>query len=187
MKENKLRNMIRRQIKTSLTESPMAKTQATKGLARVEKMAGVKMLKKALGQGTPQQQAAGLLAVVQAISGNNPTTGKMLARMIMKGGIAAAEPEMPTTEENYTPGVDDGIGQDVEASLEEDGNRKISGALSSRMGRVDKTQAMVQMKKMLGTRPATQQVDFVIKMINDLDLKSSAKKRLLLMMRKGLK
>ena len=72
MKEKTLREMIRKQIKTSLKESPMAKAVATKGLARVEKMAGVKMLKKALGQGTPAQQAAGLLQVVQAISGNNP-------------------------------------------------------------------------------------------------------------------
>ena len=187
MKEKTLREMIRKQIKTSLKESPMAKTVATKGLARVEKMAGVKMLKKALGQGTPAQQAAGLLQVVQAISGNNPTTGKMLARMIMKGGIEAPAAEAPTTEENYTPGVDDGIGQDVEASIEEDRGRKVAGALQTRMGRVDKTQAMQMMKKTLAARPATQQVDFVIDLINNLDLKGSAKKRLVLMMRQGLK
>ena len=42
MKEKTLREMIRKQIKTSLKESPMAKTVATKGLARVEKMAGGK-------------------------------------------------------------------------------------------------------------------------------------------------
>ena len=89
--------------------------------------------------------------------------------------------------ENYTPGVDDGIGQDVEASIEEDRGRKVAGALQTRMGRVDKTQAMQMMKKTLAARPATQQVDFVIDLINNLDLKGSAKKRLVLMMRKGLK
>ena len=36
----------------------------------------------------------------------------------------------------------------------------IASALSSRMGRVEKTQAMQMMKKALATRPSTQQVDF---------------------------
>jgi E3 ubiquitin-protein ligase DOA10 len=193
MKENVLRGMIRRQIKSSLKEADLttrARGQVGTGLAKIEKMAGVKMLKKALGQGTAEQQAAGLLKVIQAISGENPAVGKRLARLLMKGGMASAQ------EENYTPGVDDGLNQSNEAgettsddsttpAVNEDS--KVSGALSSRMGRVDKTQAMVQMKKMLKTRPATQQVDFVIQMVNDLELKDSAKKRLLLKMRQGLK
>ncbi len=54
------------------------------------------------------------------------------------------------------------------------------------MGRVDKTQAMQMMKKTLATKPATQQTDFVIDMINSLGLKDGAKKRLLLKMRQGL-
>ena len=46
---------------------------------------------------------------------------------------------------------------------------------------------MKMMKKTLSTKPSTQQVDFVIAMINDLGLKDSAKKRLLLKMRQGIK
>jgi len=164
MKENVLRDMIRKQIKSSLSEAPMARTAVGTKLGNVEKMAGVKMLKKALGQGTPAQQAAGLLQVVQAISGDNPATGKMLARMLMKGGIASAEPQSEPVQE-----------------------AEMSSALASKMGRVDKTQAMQMMKKTLSTKPATQQVDFVIAMINDLGLKDSAKKRLLLKMRNSLK
>lgn len=197
MKENVLRGLIRKQIKSSLKEADFtgaAKGQVGSGLAKVEKMAGVKMLKKALGQGSPKQQAAGLLKVIQAISGQNPSVGKLLARMLMKGGITSApvDVEVPT-EENYTPGVDDGLNQDNEAgeSVTDDpisSNPSVNeaSALKSRMGRVDKTQAMVQMKKMLATRPATQQTDFVIDMINGLELKDSAKKRLLLQLRKGL-
>ena len=105
MKEKVLREMIRKQIKASLQEAPdMARGAVGTSLDRVEKMAGVITLKKALGQGTPQQQAAGLLKVVQAISGNNPATGKALARMLMSSGIEGEKP----TEENYTAGVDDG-------------------------------------------------------------------------------
>ncbi len=181
MKENTLRKMIRTQIKSSLKEAPMARTAVGTKLGSVEKMAGVKMLKKALGQGTPAQQAAGLLQVVQSISGDNPTTGKMLARMLMKGGIAAPEVTPEPVPENYTPGVDDGIAQSNEA-----GNSVEEGALDSRLGKVDSTQAMKMLKKTLSTKPSTQQVDFVIGMINGLGLKDSAKKRLLLKMRKGL-
>ena len=161
MKEDTLRGMIRKQIKTSLKESPIARTQVGAKLGSIEKMAGVKMLKKALGQGTPAQQAAGLLQVVQAISGNNPATAKMLARMIMKKGIAADEPTAPVSED-------------------------MSSALKSKKGRVDATQAMKMMKSTLATKPATQQTDFVVALINDLGLKDSAKKRLLLKLRKGL-
>ena len=175
MKENVLRDMIRKQIKSSLTESPMARAAVGTKLGSIEKMAGVKMLKKALGQGTPAQQAAGLLQVVQSISGSNPQTGKMLARMLMKGGIATPEaaPEAAPVEES-SPNF----------AVQE---AEMSSALSSKMGRVDKTQAMTTLKKTLSTKPATQQVDFVIALIQGLDLKDSAKKRLLLKMRQGLK
>ena len=155
MKEDTLRGMIRKQIKSSLKESPMARTSVGAKLGSIEKMAGVKMLKKALGQGTPAQQAAGLLQVVQAISGNNPATSKMLARMIMKKGISADEPVA-------------------------------EGALDNRQAKVDKTQAFQMLKKTLTTKPSTQQVDFVVKFINDLGLKDSAKKRLMIQLRKGL-
>ena len=98
--------------------------------------------------------------------------------MLQKGGISSPEaaPAPETTEENYTAGVDDGS-----AAVEE--NR----ALQGRMARVDKTQAMVQLKNQLGNKPATVQTDFVIDLINGLDLKSAAKKRLLLQLRKNLK
>ena len=61
MKEDLLRGMIRKQIKSSLkTEdfASRARGQVGSTLDKIEKMAGVKMLKKALGSGSPQQQAA---------------------------------------------------------------------------------------------------------------------------------
>jgi hypothetical protein len=168
MKEDVLRGMIRKQIKSSLKEADITPGQSvTSTLGRVEKMAGVKMLKKALGQGGVQQQAAGLHAVVKAISGDSPQVARMLARMLMKKGIDTPEPG----ETDPTPNVQEA---------------KVSSALSSRMGRVDKTQAMVMMKKMLDTKPATMQADFVLDLLKGLNLKKSAKQRLFIKMRKEL-
>jgi len=160
MKEDILRKMIRSQIKRTLTEQPSARGTVTTRLGNVEKMAGIKMLKKALGSGSAQQQAAGLLAVIKSISGNDPAVLNKLALMLRRDKPAPA-PE-PTTE------------------------AKVSSSLSSRMGRVDKTQAMQMMKKMLKTRPATQQADFILNMLKDFDIKDSAKKRIFIRMRKEL-
>jgi len=169
MEENTLRGMIKSQIKKFITEAPNARQTVAKKLGSVEKMAGIKMLKKALGQGSATQQAAGLLAVVKSISGNNPLVSKKLA--IMLRGQKPEAPEAPAVEES-SPNF----------AVQE----KVSSALTSKMGRVDKTQAMQMMKKTLATKPATQQVDFVISMLNDFGLKDSAKKRLILKLRKEL-
>jgi|TARA_R100000541_G_scaffold30082_1_gene39194 hypothetical protein len=172
MKETTLRSMIKKQIKESLKEAPMARAQVGTKLGSIEKMAGVKMLKKALGQGSPVQQAAGLLSVVQAISGNNDLVGKQLARMLMKKDSLSGETATPpVASENFAPVKE----------------AEVSSALASKSDRVEKTQAMQMLKKTLATKPATQQTDFVIDMINGLNLKDSAKKRLLLKMRQGLK
>ncbi len=165
MKEDLLRGMIRKQIKSSLKEAPMASTRVEKGLGRIEKMAGVKMLKKALGQGSITQQASGLLAVVKAISGNNPIVAKTLARMIQKQGI----------------------GTDMGGDASSMGEAKVAASLKSRQDKVDKTQAMKMMKAALTTKSSVQQSDFVTDFINNLDLKDQAKKRLVLQLRKNLK
>ena len=181
MKEKVLREMIRKQIKTSLQEAPdLARGAVGTSLGRVEKMAGVKMLKKALGQGSPQQQAAGLLKVVQTISGDNPVVGKTLARMLMKGGIASAEtaPEAPVSEDAYTAGVDDGLATD---------NVEENKTLDTKLAKVDKTQAMVQLKNQLGNKSASVQSDFVMSLLNGLDLKTAAKQRLKMKIRQDLK
>ena len=151
MKEDLLRKMIRKEIKSSLTEAPMARGQVGSGLARVEKMASIKMLKKALGQGTPAQQAAGLLQVVQAISGNNPAVSKQLVRMLQQKGIAAPEaaPEAAPTDE------------------------AVSKQLQTRMGKLDKTQAFQMMVKTLKNKPASQQAEFVADFVKDLNLKGN--------------
>ena len=165
MKEDLLRGMIRKQIKSSLKEAPMASTRVEKGLGRIEKMAGVKMLKKALGQGSITQQASGLLAVVKAISGDNPIVAKTLARMIQKQGI----------------------GTDMGGDASSMGEAKVAASLKSRQDKVDKTQAMKMLKQQLGTKPATTQTEFVLDLINGLGLKDAAKQRLKMKIRQELK
>ena len=173
MKEKVLRSMIRKQIKSSLNEAP-ARSAVGTSLGRVEKMAGVKMLKKALGQGSPAQQAGGLLQVVQTISGQNPTVAKMLARMLMKQGLGTKD----VSEETYTAGVDDGAAGE---SLEE------NTALDTKMGKVDKTQAMKMLKTTLATKSANIQSDFVMNFLNNLGLKDAAKQRLKMKIKQDLK
>ena len=152
MKETILRNMIRNQIKNTLNEQPTGRVTST--LGRVEKMAGVKMLKKALGSGGPAQQAAGLHAVVKTISGDSPQTAKLLAKLLMKKGIDTPE----AGEVDPTPGVEEA---------------KVSSALTSRMGRLDKTQAMKMLRKSLSNKPASQQATFVADLVKNLDLKGN--------------
>ena len=154
MKEDLLRGMIRKQIKSSLKEAPIARGQVTTTLGRVEKMAAVKMLKKALGQGGPQQQAAGLHAVVRAISGDSQQTARLLARLLMKKGIDTPDPG----EVDPTP--------DVQAEA-------VSAQLKTRMAKVDKSQAFDMLKKALKTKPATQQADFIADLIKNLELKGN--------------
>ena len=149
MKEATLRGMIRRQIKSSLTEAPDARSAVGAKLGAAEKTTAIKMLKRALGQGTPQQQAAGLFKVVQAISGRSAPAGKILARMLMKGGLKA--PEAPV------------------APMEED----VSANLTNRMGRLDKTQAMSMLRKTLKNKPASQQAEFVADLVKSLELKGN--------------
>ena len=175
MKEDVLRKMIRNQIKSSLNEiSPRSRVSTT--LGRVEKMAGVKMLKQALGQGGVQQQAAGLLSVVRAISGDNPQVAKMLARMLIRKGTSTSDSD--TMQQEYTAGVDDGLATD---------NVEENKALAAKQQRVDKTQAMIQLKNQLGNKSASVQSDFVMDLINGLGLKSAAKQRLKMNFRKELK
>jgi hypothetical protein len=163
MNESKLRETIRKEIRTSLKEVDVT-TGVERETGKIEKNAGVKMLKRALSQGSPRQQAAGLVKVINAISGGSAAVKNALIMMLKQSNPATEEP---------TPDV----------AVEESA---INPALASRQSRVDKTQAMQMLKKALQTKPANMQVDYVIGLVNDLGLKDAAKKRLLLKLRQGL-
>ena len=67
MKESILRETIRKEIRKSLKEVDVT-GRAETGISRLEKQPGIKMLKTALSSGTPKQQAAGLLKVINLVS-----------------------------------------------------------------------------------------------------------------------
>jgi len=147
MKEDVLRKMVRKQIKSSLKEAT-PRGQVATTLGRVEKMAGVKMLRKALGQGGPQQQAAGLLAVVKAISGDSPIVAKLLSRMLVKQGI-----DSPS----------DGGGEMATEAK----------SLDVRADKLDKTQAMKMLQKSFAQKPANQQAEFIANLVKKFNLKGN--------------
>ena len=74
MDEKKLRQAIRKEIESSLLERSYldrAKSTVSNRLGRVANLAGVKLLKKALGQGSTDQRAAGILSVVKELAGGD--------------------------------------------------------------------------------------------------------------------
>ena len=77
MNESKLRETIRKEIRTSLKEVDVT-TGVERETSKIEKNAGVKMLKRALAQGSPRQQAAGhkvitLLCISSSCLGSSPS------------------------------------------------------------------------------------------------------------------
>jgi len=85
MNETKLRKAIRKEILESLKEkSFLDRTRSTVSsrLGRVANLAGVKLLKKALAQGSPDQQAAGILSVIKALAdGDDRVIQKLKIRL----------------------------------------------------------------------------------------------------------
>ena len=74
MNEQKLRKAVRVEIKKTLKEASYldrARSTVSNRLGRVANLAGVKLLKKALSQGSADQRAAGILAVVKELSGGD--------------------------------------------------------------------------------------------------------------------
>jgi len=168
MKESILRETIRTEIRKSLKEVGVT-TGVERETDKIEKNAGVKMLKRALAQGSPRQQAAGLVKVINAISGGSTAVKNALVMMLKQTDIGAA------------PDVPEDVPEDVPVEEAE-----MSGALANKQARLDKTQAFNQLKNVLSQKPALQQVEYVIQLINGLGLRDAAKKRLLIKLRQGI-
>jgi hypothetical protein len=200
MKESILRETIRKEIRKSLKEVDVT-TGVERQTSRIEKNAGVKMLKRALAQGSPRQQAAGLLKVIDAISGGSTAVKNALVQLLKRTDLAA-DTAAPA-EEPVTEGIFDFLKKKKKEApkkkikgnepigVDYDGNyiyaeAEMKGALANKQARLDKTQAFVQLKNVLATKPALQQVDYVIQLVNGLGLRDSAKKRLVMKLRKEL-
>jgi len=142
MKESLLRETIRKEIRKSLKEQDVT-GRAETGISRLEKQPGIKMLKTALSSGTPKQQAAGLLKVINLVSGGARAVKSQLVQMLQQGGLEAEEPAAePVTE--------------------------APDKTELRMGQF-KDAFKTQMKG----KPANDQINLVIGLVKDLDLKGN--------------
>ena len=206
MKESILRETIRKEIRKSLKEVDLAQGTATK-ISSLDRMPGIKALKNALSIGSPEKQAAGLLKVIDAVSGGSKSVVNALIRMLRGKHGLGAEPEMDTPEPVAEGLLDflkkkkkeapkakvkgnEPIGVDYDGNYiyaESINEAEVNPALARKGERLDKTQAMKMLKTALGSKAATQQTDFVLDLINGLGLKDAAKQRLKMKIRRELK
>jgi len=97
MDEKKLRTAVRAEIKKTLAEASYldrARSTVSNRLGRVANLAGVKLLKKALSQGSADQRAAGILAVVKELSdGDQKVIQKIKFRLQQKSVRGSMGPD----------------------------------------------------------------------------------------------
>jgi len=157
MNENELRGVIRNQIRKVLSEAP----RLGAGGAEIER--GLGKISKRTSRFTKRQRVQALLPVLKKF---NIQTGDI---PYIKAALAKMNKEVePEVEENFTAGVDDG---DASKSLGE-------GALDSKGEKLEKTQAFQMLKKALNSKPANQQAEFVLDLINKMGMDDSAKRKL---------
>ncbi len=99
MDEKKLREAIRSEIKKTLKERSYldrARSTVSNRLGRIENLAGVKLLKKALVQGSADQRAAGILNVIKALADGDEKVIQKLKFRLQQKGVRGA---MSTTDE----------------------------------------------------------------------------------------
>ena len=99
MDEKILRKAIRKQIISTLNEISyidIARSTVSNRLGRVANLAGVKLLKKALSQGSADQRAAGILNVVKSLADNDQAVIQKLKMRLQQKGVRGA---MTSTDE----------------------------------------------------------------------------------------
>jgi hypothetical protein len=165
MKESELRAIIREHVKKTLKEAGpnlgAGASEFERGLDKVDDRASRLSKKQRIQAVIPVLQKFGIT------SNDVPLIKAVLAKMNKAAAAPAPAPE-PEVEENYTAGVDDG---DAGKSLAE-------GSLDSKSEKLAKTDAFKMLQKAVDNKPATQQADFVIDLINKFNLDDSAKRRL---------
>ena len=99
MDEKKLREAIRNEIKKALKEKSYldrARKTVSSRLNRIDNLQGVKLLKRALGQGSSDQRAAGILNVIKMLADNDPAVINKLKMRLQQKGVRGS---MTSTDE----------------------------------------------------------------------------------------
>tara|TARA_R110002012_G_scaffold926_3_gene3890 strand:- start:961 stop:1440 length:480 start_codon:yes stop_codon:yes gene_type:complete len=148
MNEPKLRETIRKEIRKSLKEVDITKG-VEQGTAQIDKQPGIKMLKRALGQGSPRQQAAGLLKVINSISGGNAAVKNMLIQMLKpKDALGSETPDQPVAE----------------GPLDQ---------LQKKQSKVDNYSVMKQLRNNLSQKSVQVQAQFISDLVKSLNFKGN--------------
>ena len=186
MNEQELRKMLRKEIKSVLSEGPSDITFLDKvgGSIRAKLGSNKQMLNKLLGGlntdklgALPQSQKVDLLvAIIGQFGLNAKDFNQVKARVSRKLGLAEPASE-PTSESKLNE-----LELDAPAT-----DSKVSAGLSQRSERVKDTVAFKQMVKMLENKPATEQANFVLELLQGLPLDESAKRMLRMRIKTQLK
>jgi hypothetical protein len=180
MTEKQLREAIRKEIRSQISEADTdflnkigsnlraklgsAKTQLNVGLGKIDP--------KRIASMTPEQKAELTAQLTQQLGLTAKDFNTIKQRIARKLGAA----EKLTTTES--------IINELEMDAPES---KVSSGLSQRSERVKETAAFKQMVKMLENKPATEQANFVIELLQGFPLDDAAKRMLRMRIKTDLK
>jgi len=182
MTEKQLREAIRKEIRSQLNEADTdfltkigsnlrsklgsAKTQLNVGLGKIDP--------KRIANMTPEQKAELTAQLTQQLGLTAKDFNTIKQRIARKLGAA----EKLTTTESIINELD------MDTPEPES---KVSSGLSQRSERVKDTVAFKQMVKMLENKPATEQANFVLELLQGLPLDDAAKRMLRMRIKTQLK
>ena len=183
MTEKQLREAIRKEIRSQISEADTdfltkigsnlrsklgsAKTQLNVGLGKIDP--------KRIANMTPEQKAELTAQLTQQLGLTAKDFNTIKQRIARKLGAA----EKLTTTESIINELD----MDTDTAPES----KVSSGLSQRSERVKDTVAFKQMVKMLENKPATEQANFVLELLQGLPLDEAAKRMLRMRIKTQLK
>mgnify|MGYP003349218914 CR=1 FL=1 len=172
MKEKQLREMLRKEIQAILNEGDAdflhkigSNLRSRLGAARTQLNTGLgKIDPDRISRMTPEQKAELTAQLAQQLGLTAKDFNTIKQRIARKLGAA----EKASTSESKLN----------ELEMETEPDTKVSAGLQQRQERLTDTAAFKQMVKMLENKPAMEQVNFVLDMINNLPLEDAAKRML---------
>ena len=157
MKEEQLREMIRKEILKKLDESPDGFSRSVRGVSGLSRAR------------TGLERSFGKIDTAAISKLNRSQKVRLLTSLLSNVGITAQD--FAAIKSQVGRNLADTIAP-ADESVNED------SALDARGEKLDKTQAFKQLIKVMGNKPSTAQADFVMDLIGKLGLDDSAKRKL---------
>ena len=190
MKEQEIREMVRKQIIGMINEAPNDSFLGRVGSSVRARLGGRRQqLNKLLADidtvrlaRLPKGQKIELIvALMQQFGITSRDFGAIKAR-VQKDLSAATD----ATQDMPTESIDEAR-PDAVAEPPAGLGANVKGTLSTRGARVEKTQAFKQLQNAIEQQPANKQVDFVLSMLQQFNIKPAAKTKLRMRIRQELK